>query len=775
MPQMTVEEMCQSAVAHHRAGRLAAAEKIYHQILVQDPNHLGALFLMGIASAQAGEFNAAIGLFTRVVQLRPDNAEGHCALASALVEKDELDKAILSYRRAIEFKRNYTEAYQGIGIALGKQGRFDEAISAFNAAIQLNPNVAAVQFQLGDAYFAKAQFENAAQAFRRATELDPQYAEAHAKLGAVLAESNQFEAALISHKRALAIRPESAIAHELLGHTLLLKKETSSAVESLRRAVTLAPQVFTAWNTLGLALKSLGRFEEASTSFVHSLTVRPEAGDAFKNIADLAGQPVAYLRLGEALANKGRFDEAAMAFMRASELKPDYFEAHNHLSIVQAELKRLDEALISHGHAAALRPGDPLVHQALGIILTQKGDLLRAVENFRLALAQSPDLVPSLKSLGSVLNMLGQFEEAAVCFRRALAIQPNAALFYLELAGTARNAADNAEFVRLTALLDRPRLPTEERIAVGFALGKLLDDADRYEEAFAHYAQGNALVKKQQAAGGEHFDAGEFHRYIDQAIECFTPQFFANRQGWGEASDVPVFIVGTPRSGTTLVEQIAASHPDVFGAGERKDIYPIAMALGGGNGVAAHRWNIESVKTAAKTQLDVLRALGGAASRVIDKMPDNVLQLGLISLLFPSARVIFCRRGPQDNCLSCYFQWFKNGNLWSYDLADCGRRFLEIDRLANHWLRVLPLKMLEVQYEDMVADLEGQSRRLIDFLGLSWNAACLDFHKTQRTVVTASTWQVRQPIYTRSVGRWRNYEKHLGPLLEVLGNGSQSP
>jgi hypothetical protein len=254
----------------------------------------------------------------------------------------------------------------------------------------------------------------------------------------------------------------------------------------------------------------------------------------------------------------------------------------------------------------------------------------------------------------------------------------------------------------------------------------------------------------------------------------FTPQFFAERQSWGERSDLPVFIVGMPRSGTTLVEQIAASHRAVFGAGELPDIGRLAASLAQGKDLAAAEgWTADAITAMAKAHLDHLRALGGDRRRVIDKMPGNVFHLGLIALMFPQARVIFCRRDPRDNCLSCYFQHFsKHHLLYTYDLADCGHQYLATDHLTSHWLKALPLRMLEVSYEELVADQEGQSRRLIDFLGLPWDPTCLEYYRTERTVVTASVWQVRQPIYTRSVARWRHYEQHLGPLLDVLAQPS---
>ena len=308
-------------------------------------------------------------------------------------------------------------------------------------------------------------------------------------------------------------------------------------------------------------------------------------------------------------------------------------------------------------------------------------------------------------------------------------------------------------------------LPLEERVIAGFALGKSLDDADRFDAAFAAFERANETYREMRAAMGERFDAEALNRQVNETIAAYTPAYFASVATWATPSELPVFIVGMPRSGTSLVEQIAASHSQVFGAGELKDIGKLALELGASN----RNWQCTDVRRLADRHLEGLRVLGRGADRVIDKLPDNVFQLGLIATLFPSARVIFCHRDPRDIALSCFFQKFSAGQLmFSYDLADCGNRYRETARLMAHWHRVLPLRMLDITYEALVADLEGESRRLIAFLGLEWEPACLDFHHTQRTVMTASSWQVRQPLYARSVGRWRRYEQHLDPLFAAL-------
>jgi tetratricopeptide (TPR) repeat protein len=409
-------------------------------------------------------------------------------------------------------------------------------------------------------------------------------------------------------------------------------------------------------------------------------------------------------------------------------------------------------------------------HRAASLRLA--GDLDGAVAHYRQALALAPQSAMAWNLLGTTLQSLGRFDEATDCLRRAVAIKPDLADAYRNLAVSGELAAD--EVARIAALAEAGDLPIEERSAAAFTLGKVLDDAGRFDEAFAAYERANAMYRAARAAAGDWFDGAALCQHVDDAIAAFTPEFFATLKGWGVPCEIPVFIVGMPRSGTSLVEQIAASHSRVFGAGELLDIGRLAKELGPSSGEAGLRWQKDAIERAAAVHLARLREIGRVAERVIDKLPDNVLHLGLIATLFPRARVIFCRRDPRDTALSCYFQKFSPGGLvFSYDLADCGRRHVEIDRLGAHWQRVLPLAMLEIEYEKLVADLAGESRRLISFLGLEWDPGCLEFNRSDRAVETCSMWQVRQPLYDRAVGRWRNYERHLGPLLHALSDTEQ--
>jgi tetratricopeptide (TPR) repeat protein len=482
----------------------------------------------------------------------------------------------------------------------------------------------------------------------------------------------------------------------------------------------------------------------------------------------------AYVNRAEALFHQRRFADAETSLCRAIALMPDRAPSHSLLGTVLTALGRFEDAIACHQRAIELQPSDALSHCALGQTLLRAEDLKASEASFRRALSLDRDLAQAWHWLSNTLLVAGRLEEGISCCRRAIAIDPDLADAHEALSYSGQNA-DEAQVKCLATLLADTDRRVSDRIAAGFAAGGFLDQAERYDVAFSHFAAANALQRQLLADADERFDAAAFAREVDSMIARCTPAVMSAAAGWGNRSELPVFIVGMPRSGTSLVEQIVASHSRVFGGGERKDIFHVTDAV-----LALNRdrpieeWDMDFARKLADQHLAQLQRLAGGASRVTDKMPDNVLHLGIIAVLFPAARVVFCRRDPRDNCISCYFQRFGEGNAFAYDLADCARRYLEIERLAKHWRRVLPLPMLTVDYEALIADPEGESRRLIEFLGLGWEPGCLAFHRTERPVYSASLWQVRQPVYGRSVGRWRHYEQHLQPLLDVLAQSSDA-
>ncbi len=461
-------------------------------------------------------------------------------------------------------------------------------------------------------------------------------------------------------------------------------------------------------------------------------------------------------------------------FARCSPCSLDNGKALAVLAQVLTDLKRFDEAIAQLRRAADLQPENAGVQVRLAATLIMAGDPQASEAACRRAIALAPNMAQAWSGLGMAMRALGRFDEARAHFERALALDPELSDAHGGLALIGQAPGDEAQMNRLRALAASPEVEIEKRVWLSFALGTMLDSAGRYDEAFSSFAQGNALHRERLAACGEVYSHAAMRRRVTDLIESLTPEFYSAVDPDGNPSEAPVFIVGMPRSGTSLVEQIAASHSRVSAAGELDDVSRLCESVfAHGRGRSPDEMDPGLARRLADDYVAKLERLGAGSARVLDKMPDNVLHLGVAALLFPGARVIFCRRDLRDISLSCYFHHFGEPMPYAQDLADCARRALEIERLADHWRRVSALRMHTIDYEALVADLEGESRRLIAFLGLDWEPACLEFHKTERPILTASAWQVRQPLYAHSVGRWRHYERHLGPLFDVLATAGE--
>jgi hypothetical protein len=375
--------------------------------------------------------------------------------------------------------------------------------------------------------------------------------------------------------------------------------------------------------------------------------------------------------------------------------------------------------------------------------------------------------------LGLLLVELGRLTEARGAHENAVALAPRKASFYYNLTAVAQIKADGP-FARAMNDLSRDiaSLDWEEQTALHFALAKMFADNADYKQSFRHLLDGNALKRKQV-----HYDESATLAANDDLRATFTTELLAANRGVGEPSAVPVFVVGMPRSGSTLVEQLLSSHPKVFGAGEIADFFDAAVEVGGANLEALHfsRENSKILRDQLRQiGADYMKRIGRAApaaERIVDKTLDNFRLLGLIHLALPNARIIHIRRDPVDTCVSCFSKLFVDANVsYAYELAELGRYYRSYDAVMAHWREVLPPNvMLDVQYEDLVANIEEQARRMIAHYGLEWDARCLNFHLTERPVRTASAVQVRQPIYKTSVGQWRKYEPFLSSLLSALG------
>lgn len=473
--------------------------------------------------------------------------------------------------------------------------------------------------------------------------------------------------------------------------------------------------------------------------------------------------------LGQILMEEGEVVEGLKLVRRALLRDPGSADAHNTLGMgLQAE-KHNQEAVAAYRKALLIRPNYPEAYNNLGAAFEAMAKPDEAILYYQRAVELRPDYATAWHKLGTVLEQVGRFDDARTAFKEALAIQPQRAEFHNSLAGNKRFSPGDPRLAPLEALAQRMALlPADEQVYLCYALGKAHADLGDHARSFQYYLSGNA-IKRRQSPYDEAAALGFFRRVQDH----FTSAVIEASKGHGASSSAPIFILGMPRSGSSLVEQVLASHPNVFGGGEMRLFGLGIAAMGGINGYP------EIVKTLTHGQLrrlgsryvDAVRAVAGPEpSRITDKMPLNFPFVGLIHLALPNATIIHTRRNPIDCCMSNFTNLFAQGHLLhTYDLAQLGRYYRAYEALMQHWRDMLPGVMLEVQYEDLIADFEPQARRIVAHCGLEWDDACLRFHETQRPVQTASVRQVRQPVYSSSVGRWRPVKDMLEPLLQELG------
>ncbi len=598
----------------------------------------------------------------------------------------------------------------------------------------------------------------------------------------ILDVDNSQDAAAAGYQKVLSAIPNHFDSLHMLGLLETQRRNLNRSIKLFERAIRLNPDMAAVHMNFGNALRASGRIRDAIAQYQRAIRLQPEFEAAQLNLAKAAlesgdfamalrhadiaialnpDNPDSHNDRGSALLALNQVQLAEDAFRLACKLNPRFASSQSNLGNLLMQTDRVEEGIQCHRNACDLAPSSATARYGLGAAMLKHGAVEEATGVLEQATRLAPTMAEAWNALGVAQRTMGHFDQAVESFNRAIEIRPDYAEAFRHLVSCRRASNANADISRLKAMLKKRTLSREQRIASHFALGKLYDDEGKYDEAFADFSIANDKFEQFLVETGQAFEPDQFRAYVKEIISRTTPSWLNERQDWGNPSEVPVFIVGPPRSGTSLVEQIISSHPDVYGAGELRDIGLLS---------APNRLDgpVE-LRACADGYLARIRALAPQASAITDKMPDNIFRLGEIAVLFPRARVIVCRRDLRDVGLSCYTTRFSSSQYaFSYNLKHCGDRLYETDRLASHWLSNLALRMLEVDYESLVTDFENQARRLIEFLDLAWTPDCLDFNKTHRAVKTASAWQVRQPIYRNSLGRWRHYEKYLGPLISAL-------
>jgi tetratricopeptide (TPR) repeat protein len=749
----------EEAVARHRAGKPVEAEQLYRAVLKLTPDHFGATHYLGLACTQRGKLEEAEALLQRAVAIEPGSVEAHTDLGIALAALRRPEEAVAQYEKAIALAPEYADAHNNLGIALQALKRHEEAAARFEAALALKPGNPFVLNNLGSALAALGRHDEAVAAYRAAIALDPRFAEAVNNLGLSLAVLDCHDEAVAHFEQAIAAKPDYAEVHGNLGAALNKLARHEEAIAHFERALELNPNLAEAHNDIGNALVALKRHEEAVERYRRALAIRPQFARAHNH-------------LGNALALLDRHAEAIPHFEAALALDPNAGEVHASLGSALSAIDRYDQAIPHFRTALDLRPNSAQAHWQLGSALESAGRSEAAVECHLRAMAIEPTYAEAHNGLGFSLISLGRLDEGRRALERAIELAPKAGHFHRNLAMSKRFAAGDPQLPVMEELAGgMTSLDEQDQMELQFALGKAYADLGRQEEALRHLIGANALKRKRLK-----YDPTVALGQINRIREIFTAEFIREKSGRGQASDLPVFIVGMPRSGSTLIEQILASHPAVFGAGELPNFGQAASSL---CGIPAAMPSTESLAELPSERmgelgaryLDSVGALAPDARRITDKLLVNFRMIGLIHLALPRGRIIHACRDPLDTCLSCFERHFaKNSLPFTYDLAELGRYHRAYETLMAHWRGVLPADaILDVQYEDLVADFEPQARRIIAYCGLDWDERCRAFYKTERPIHTASVVQVREPLYGSSVGRWHSVKHLLRPLLDELG------
>ncbi|WP_158675309.1 tetratricopeptide repeat-containing sulfotransferase family protein [Thiohalobacter thiocyanaticus] len=608
-------------------------------------------------------------------------------------------------------------------------------------------------------HFRRGQLKKSQALYEKVCRADTQDVEALYMLGSTYAQSGNYCKACNILEKALKMKPDALPIHCALGATRKAMGEAEQAITHFRSGLGLSPE-----NTdiklelAGLLLES-GELSEAE-SLLQSV-IQGSASDAAAATA-LHG-------LGEIRHLQRRLDESVHYYQRALQAQPNRPMTHNRLGHALHSLGRLDEAIDHYRKAISQAPDFIVAYTNLANTLINAGLMDEADKILGKALSIDPDNTDAVASRVSVLEHKGDYDAAHKLIVPLLekgVHHSGLGIAYANLCHRI-DACDSAAHY-LESLLQGQQIPDNRREQLHYAAGRLHDRLNSFDTAFRHFQAANNLRP-------DHYSSVEHRATIHAQTEVFDPAFIANAPRATHGSRLPVFIVGMPRSGTSLTEQILAQHGDVHAAGELAEIEQQAKILcsstRGKSGFPACFEGLTraAVDTAAQGYLKCLEEFAVGKRYVTDKMPQNFIFLGLINLLFPDARVIHCMRDPRDVCLSIYFQNFSEGHSYATRLEHIADYYLAYQRLMHHWKSALDIPILDLRYEELIMNQETTSRRLLDFLDLEWDPRCLDFHRSDRHVATSSYDQVRQPLYTRSMGRWRQYREHIAPLLEVFG------
>lgn len=677
--------------------------------------------------------------------------------AGQLQSAGRASEAEVVLKQILSLQPQHAHALHLLGVVTYQLGQASHALELIAQAIRADQGVALFYSNAAEMLRQQGELQQAIAHGMRAIELDPTMASAYSNLGVAYYDLQDYVSAERSHQQALSLNPGLLQSLNNLGSIERARKNRLGAIDWYQKALSVNSAYLESLSNLGAVLVESERAEEAEPLLERGLALAPNSAEILCNLG------LAYFKLE-------KFDQALQVLNRSLSLKPGYPEAMTGLACVLNEADRVDEARILLEETIARAPDKIDALCQLAGVYTELGLSVLARETFSKALTIDPESTDALAGLGNLSLEAGHFDEAEALLKKTITIDPDniEARFHLTQIKRVMPWDDNLSALEQIQTKGS-KLNSSRRMSLHFALGKAYDDLKDYDKAFQNYQQGAQLKRSKL-----NFDIRLESALAKSIAHHIDEKFISRMQGAGSSSALPIFVLGMPRSGTTLTEQIIASHPQVFGAGELPDLAQIVQRFRPENQNLSFPQSLASLSAAQLTQwgeeyVQRLQTHAPGMPHITDKMPSNYMLMGLIPLMLPRAKIIHVKRNPVDTCLSCFTRLFNRHQEATYDLSELGRHYVNYVTLMEHWKRILPPdSFIEVEYENLIEDIDTEAKRLIAYCDLPWDAACLDFYKNERQIRTASVAQVRQPIYKTSVERWRHYEKYLGPLLNEL-------
>ena len=672
-----------------------------------------------------------------------------------LFSKGEINQALDAVQDLLKDYPNEPVLFNIKGACYADLGQLDVAVTNYKEAITIKPDYAKAHFNLAGSLHDLGQLETAVQSYQKAIEIDASYAEAYNNLGNVYQELKQVDSAVQNYKKALEIKPDYVAAQYSLGNTFMELGQLEEAVKSYKAALKLKPDFVEAINNLGITFFKLHQLDDAIRSYERAISLDPDFADAHNNI-------------GIVFSELGQLDEAIMSYKAAITLQFDYAEAHYNLGLIFHDLKRLDEATQSYKTAIAFQSDYADAHYNLGILYHDIGQLKMAIDSIKMAIKINPENADTHKYLGNTFQSNGQTDEAIKCYEKALSINPFHADAHRNLSTIKNYIHDDDQINLMQDLLLNGNLSQSDLVHINFALAKANEDLGKKDDLFKALNEGNRL-RKEELNYSLNKDLDN-HSYLKRLINI-NPSNSKESVKFKSSKIRPIFIVGMPRSGTSLVEQILSTHQEIHGAGELSTLNNLIVPIINDCILKDKKVTEDSYLSVRNEYLSYISRLNVSETIITDKMPTNFRYIGFILKAFPEAKIIHLNRDSRAICWSIYKSYFPGEGLgWAFNMKDLAGYYNSYIDLMTFWHQLFPRKIYDICYEDLTTNQEEETRKLLKYCELEWDDNCLNFHTNKRAVKTTSSLQVRKKMYQGSSEVWKKYESYLQPLIKVLKN-----